>query len=58
VEADVSDLGRTIVAESSPSAIVLSLEQMLAGVGIALDVIVGVGMDNGPDLQLAAGAID
>jgi hypothetical protein len=31
---------------------------MLAGVGIALDVIVGVGMDNGPDLQLAAGAID
>ena len=55
---NISDLGHTIVAKSSPSPIVLSLEQMMAGVRIALEVIVGVGMDNGPDLQLAAGAID
>ena len=58
VAPNVSDLERAMVAESSPGPTVLSIELMVSGVRIALEVIVGVELDNGPDLQLAAGAID
>ena len=55
---NASARGTSSPSEPSTRPLDLSLEQMVTGVRIALEVIVEGGLDNGTDLQLAAGAID
>lgn len=55
---EASALDASKPTEPSARRLALSLEQMVAGVRIALEVIVEGALDVRPDLQLAAGAID